>query len=51
MQVFVPQLRSTTAKFGGEQTLMRTYNLITWNSFATLKAHPIWELVIEITSV
>jgi hypothetical protein len=37
MQVHVPQLRSTTIEFGGEQTLMKAYNVITWNSFVALK--------------
>jgi hypothetical protein len=38
IQVHVPQLRSTIAKFGGKQTSIKAYNVITWNSFIVLKA-------------
>jgi hypothetical protein len=40
-QILVPQLRSTTVESGGEQTSIRAYNVITWNFFIALKAHPI----------
>jgi hypothetical protein len=46
-----PKLRSTIIKFGGNQTLMRTCNVITWNSFVALKAHPIYDLLIEVALV
>jgi hypothetical protein len=46
MQIHVPQLKSTIVKFSGEQTSMKTCNVITWNSFATLKACSIWDQVI-----
>jgi len=41
MQIHVPQLRSITAKSSGEQTSMKAYNVITWNSFIALQACPI----------
>ncbi len=45
MQVLVPQLKSTTVEFGGEQTLMRTYSVIIWDP--ALKARPVLDLVIK----
>jgi len=41
MQIHVPQLRSITAKFSGEQTSMKAYNVITWNFFVAFQACPI----------
>jgi hypothetical protein len=49
MQVHVPQLRSTITKYGGEQSSIKTCNVITYNSFVTLKAGLVWDLVIEVT--
>jgi hypothetical protein len=38
MQIPISQLRSTIVEYGGEQTLIKARNVITWNSFTTLKA-------------
>jgi hypothetical protein len=37
--------------FGGEQTSIKACNVITWNFFTTLKAHLVWDLVIEVALV
>jgi hypothetical protein len=50
-EVHVLQLRFTTAKSSGEQTLIKACNVITWNSFIALKARPVWDQVIEVASV
>jgi len=48
----IPQFKSTTTKCcWNEQISMKTYNVIRWNSLATLKGLPILEWVIEFTLV